>query len=64
MKREDLTQDAHRMLSEMAQRARDDYSYLPSSYQAAFTPTLFYGAAGVGYIMLRAANEALESVLI
>ena len=64
LKRDDLTREAHRMLSEMAQRARDGYSYLPSSYQAAFTPTLFYGAAGVGYTMLRAANTALESVLI
>ena len=64
LQREDLTQDAHRMLCEMAQRAQDDYSYLPSGYQAAFTPTLFYGAAGVGYIMLRAADDALASVLI
>lgn len=64
MNREDLTQDAHRILTGMAQRALDDYSYLPSSYQAAFMPTLFYGAAGVGYTMLRAANAAFASVLI
>lgn len=64
MGREELTQDAHRILSGMAQRAQGNYSYLPSSYQAAFTPTLFYGAAGVGYTLLRAADAALASVLI
>lgn len=64
MKREDLAQDAHRMLSEMAQRAQDNYSYLPSGYQDAFVPSLFYGASGVGYTMLRAADVTLPSVLI
>lgn len=64
MKRDDLTQNARRMLCEMAQRAQDNYSYLPSGYQDAFTPSLFYGASGVGYIMLRAADAALPSVLI
>lgn len=61
--REDLTQKAYSMLSQMAQRAQEDYSYLPSSYQASFTPSLFYGASGVGYTMLRAACSDLPSVL-
>ena len=52
------------MLSEMAQRAEDHYSYLPSGYQDAFVPSLFYGASGVGYTMLRAADAALASVLM
>lgn len=61
--REDLTQKAYSMLSQMAQRAQEDYSYLPSSYQSSFTPSLFYGASGVGYTMLRAACSDLPSVL-
>ena len=61
--REDLTRNAHSMLSQMAQRAQEDYSYLPSSYQSSFTPSLFYGASGVGYTMLRAACSDLPSVL-
>ena len=64
LEREDLTHDARRMLCEMSQRAQDDYSYLPSGYQASFTPTLFYGAAGVGYTLLRAADTAFASVLV
>lgn len=63
LNREDLTLDAHRILSQMALRDHDDYSYMPSSYQPAFTPTFFYGAAGVGYTLLRAANTSLPSVL-
>lgn len=64
LEREELTHDARRMLCEMSQRAQDDYSYLPSGYQASFTPTLFYGAAGVGYTLLRAADTAFASVLV
>lgn len=62
--REDLIRDAHRMLSQMARRSQEDYSYMPPSYQSAFTPSLFYGAAGVGYAMLRAAHIELPSVLL
>lgn len=64
LNREDLTQDAYRMLSQMAQRAQGDYAYLPPSYRNSFTPSLFYGAAGVGYTMLRAAQPELPSVLL
>ena len=62
--RQDLIEAAYRMLSQMADRAQEDYSYLPPSHRGSFTPSLFYGAAGVGYEMLRAANTKLPSVLL
>lgn len=39
------------------------FCYLPPSYRDHFEPSLFYGAAGVGYELLRWADERLPSVL-
>ena len=61
---EELTLAARMLLSQMALRKLEDYSYLPASYQPTFWPSLFYGAAGIGYTILRAINSDLPSVLI
>lgn len=60
-------EQARRILSQMSARslAAGDYVYLPSSYRPVFSPTLFYGGAGVGYELLRLAYpERIHSVLI
>ena len=64
LKREELTQAGRMMLSRMAKRREGDYAYLPQTYKGAFTPTLFYGAAGVGYVLLRAIRQELQSIFI
>lgn len=64
LNRDDLTQAARHLLSRMAQRKGGDYAYMPQTYQPAFSPSLFYGAAGVGYELLRAIHPALPSILI
>ena len=64
LNREDLTQAGRMVLSRMAKRRERDYVYLPQTYKPAFTPTLFYGAAGVGYVLLRAIRQELPSVFI
>ena len=64
LKRKDLTQSARMLLSRMAKRRDGDYAYLPPAYKPAFTPTLFYGAAGVGYVLLRTIRQELPSILI
>ena len=62
LNREDLTQAGRMVLSRMAKRRERDYVYLPQTYKPAFTPTLFYGAAGVGYVVLRAIWETMCGV--
>ena len=64
-----LGQDENRAGKRLAQMtARKEklgqFRYLPPSYRNHFEPSLFYGAAGVGYELLRWADEGLPSVLL
>lgn len=59
--------EAGEILCRMAKRKaeRGNYTFLPSGYVQTFDPSLFYGAAGVGYEMLRLAEpEKIESLLL
>lgn len=58
--------NAGKRLAQMAARKEKlgQFRYLPPSYRDHFEPSLFYGAAGVGYELLRWADEGLPSVLL
>lgn len=67
LKRPELMNEAGEILCRMAKRKaeRGNYTFLPSGYVQTFDPSLFYGAAGVGYEMLRLAEpEKIESLLL
>lgn len=57
---------AGKRLAQMAVRKEKlgQFCYLPPSYRDHFEPSLFYGAAGVGYELLRWVDESLPSVLL
>lgn len=57
---------AGKRLAQMAARKEKlgQFCYLPPSYRDHFEPSLLYGAAGVGYELLRWVDEALPSVLL
>lgn len=57
---------AGKSLAQMTARKEKlgQFCYLPPSYRNHFEPSLFYGAAGVGYELLRWADEGLPSVLL
>lgn len=57
---------AGKRLAQMTARKEKlgQFCYLPPSYRNHFEPSLFYGAAGVGYELLRWADEGLPSVLM
>lgn len=57
---------AGRLLGRMVRRKEQEgeYTYLPPEFRQAFAPDLLYGAAGIGYEMLRfAAPERIVPVL-
>ena len=65
-----LGEDAHvqtagkRLAQIVARKTRlGQFCYLPPSYRDHLEPSLFYGAAGVGYELLRWTDESLPSVL-
>ena len=52
-------EEALLLLGKMQKKAdlMGDYTYLPKNYRNRFVPTMFFGAAGLGYTLLRAADS-------
>ena len=67
LSREDLRDEARRRLSQVKARAgeKGQYHCLKKGISHMFSPGLYYGVAGIGYEMLRAAApEMVQSVFV
>lgn len=67
LSREDLRDEARRRISQMKARAGEEghYRCLKKGTAYMFSPGLYYGVAGIGYEMLRAAApDRIQSVFL